>query len=322
MLYRILKIFSRLFIHIFCRNIRINNAALLQTEGPVLLATNHPNSFLDAIILDTLFEQPIYALARGDAFKNKRADAILRSLNMLPVYREREGTENLQLNYNTFDDCINIFKKDGIVLIFSEALCENEWHLRPLKKGTARLAVATWQKGIPVKILPVGINYNSFYLFGKNVQINFGNFIDQHDPAFTINESGKLLNDINIVIQQQLQQLVYEIPLGDKEQQARIFTVPISRLKKILLTLPAVIGYLLHFPLYYPANKIIKPKTLNTGHYDSILNGLLLLTYPFYLLLLSLIAFWVWGGFWWLGVFLLVPFTAWSCVQLMQQTDD
>jgi len=322
LLYRILKIFARLFIHIFCRNIRINNKALLKTKGPVLLATNHPNSFLDAIILDTLFEEPIYALARGDAFKNKRAGIILRSLNMLPVYREREGTENLQLNYSTFDDCINIFNKNGIVLIFSEALCENEWHLRPLKKGTARLAVATWQKGIPVKILPVGINYNSFYLFGKNVQINFGNFIKQHDPAFTFNESGKLLNDINIVIQQQLQQLVYEIPLEDKEQQARIFTVPVSRLKKISLAVPAVIGYLLHFPLYYPANKIIKPKTLNTGHYDSILNGLLLLIYPFYLLLLSLITYWFLGGFWWVIVFLLTPFTAWSCVQLMQQTDS
>ena len=322
MLYSILKIFARLFIHIFCRNIRINNKALLNTKGPVLLATNHPNSFLDAIILDTLFEQPIYALARGDAFKNKRTDAILRSLNMLPVYREREGTQNLQLNYNTFDDCINIFKKDGIVLIFSEALCENEWHLRPLKKGTARLAVATWQKDIPLKILPVGINYSSFYLFGKNVHINFGNFIEQCDTTIAFNENGKLLNDINLIIQQQLQQLVYEIPPEDKEQQARIFTVPVSRLKKILLALPAVIGYLLHFPLYYPANKIIKPKTFNTGHYDAVLNGLLLLTYPFYLLLLSLFTYWVMGGFWWIIVFLLAPVTAWSCVQLMQQTDS
>ncbi len=321
MLYRILKIVARLFIHIFCRNIRINTKALLKTKGPVLLATNHPNSFLDAVILDTLFEQPVYALARGDAFKNKTVDAILRSLNMLPVYREREGTENLQLNYNTFDECINIFKKDGIVLIFSEALCENEWHLRPLKKGTARLAVATWQKGIPVKILPVGINYNSFHLFGKNVQINFGNFIEQDDPAFTFNKNGKLLNDINIVIQQQLQQLVYEIPLEDKEQQARIFTIPVSRLKKIVLALPAVLGCLLHFPLYYPVNKIIKPKTINTGHYDSILIGVLLLTYPLYLLLLSLFAYWIWGGFWWMAVFILAPFNAWSCVQLMQQTD-
>ena len=322
MLYRILKIFSRLFLPIFCRNIRINNKELLKIKGPVLLATNHPNSFLDAIILDTLFEEPIYALARGDAFKNKKNDAILRSLKMLPVYREREGTENLQLNYNTFDDCIDIFKKEGIVLIFSEALCENEWHLRPLKKGTARLAVATWQKDIPLKILPVGINYSSFHLFGKNVHINFGDFIEQKHPAFADNENGKLLIDINTAIQQQLQQLVYEIPKEDKEEQARIFTVPVSNLKKILLVLPAIIGYLLHFPLYYPANKIIKPKTINTGHYDSILNGLLLLAYPFYLLLLALITYTLFGSFWWMGTILAAPLTAWCCVQLLPQTDS
>ena len=241
---------------------------------------------------------------------------------MLPVYREKEGTENLQLNYNTFDDCINIFKKKGIVLIFSEALCKNEWHLRPLKKGTARLAVATWQKGIPLKILPVGINYNSFYLFGKNVHVNFGKFIEQQHPAIAANENGKLLIDINTAIEQQLQQLVYEISPENKEQQARIFTVPISKLKKISLALPAVIGYLLHFPLYYPAKRIIKPKTLNTGHYDSILNGLLVLTYPFYLLLLTLITYSVFGSFWWVATILLVPLTAWCCVQLMPQTDS
>ena len=288
----------------------------------MLLATNHPNSFLDAIILDTLFEEPVYALARGDAFKNKKNDAILRTLKMLPVYREREGTENLQLNYNTFDDCIGIFKKEGIVLIFPEALCENEWHLRPLKKGTARLAVAAWQKGIPLKILPVGINYSSFYLFGKNVHINFGEFIEQQHFAIAVNENGKLLIDINMAIQQQLQQLVYEISPEDKEQQARIFTVPISKLKKISLALPAVIGYLLHFPLYYPTKKIIKPKTLNTGHYDSILNGLLLLIYPFYLLFLALITYNVFGSFWWMATILFAPLTAWCCVQLMQQTDS
>ena len=239
---------------------------------------------------------------------------------MLPVYREKEGTENLQLNYHTFNDCINIFKKNGIVLIFSEALCENEWHLRPLKKGTARLAATAWQKDIPLKILPVGINYSSFNLFGKNVHVNFGEFIEHQHPAFAAIENGKLLIDINSVIQQRLQQLVYEISPEDKAQQARVFTVPVSKLKKISLALPAAVGYLLHFPLYYPVNKIIQPKTLNTSHYDSILTGLLLLIYPFYLLFLALITYNVFGSFWWITAVLFVPLTAWCCVQLMPQT--
>jgi len=39
--------------------------------GPLLLACNHPNSFLDGIILDILFDEPIWALTRGDVFKGQ-----------------------------------------------------------------------------------------------------------------------------------------------------------------------------------------------------------------------------------------------------------
>ena len=44
---------------------------MLHEQGPLLIAANHPNSFLDAIILDTLFKNTVYSLTRGDAFKGK-----------------------------------------------------------------------------------------------------------------------------------------------------------------------------------------------------------------------------------------------------------
>jgi 1-acyl-sn-glycerol-3-phosphate acyltransferase len=174
LLYSILKIPAKFALRFYCRKICVNNPQALQTKGPLLLAANHPNSFLDAIILALLFRHPIYSLARGDAFANRFITKMLRLLNMLPVYRQSEGSENLEHNYTTFNECIGIFKKKGIVLIFSEGRCINEWHLRPLKKGTARLAISAWQNKIPLNILPVGVNYSNFRLFGKNVIINFG----------------------------------------------------------------------------------------------------------------------------------------------------
>lgn len=38
---------------------------MLQLNGPLLIACNHPDSFLDAIILATLFRRPVYSLAAG-----------------------------------------------------------------------------------------------------------------------------------------------------------------------------------------------------------------------------------------------------------------
>jgi len=108
---------------------------MLKEKGPLLLACNHPNSFLDAVILDILFEQPVWSLARGDAFSNKTITKILTAVKILPVYRTSEGVENLSENYKTFDACLDIFRNTGVVQIFSEGKCINEWHLRPLKKS-------------------------------------------------------------------------------------------------------------------------------------------------------------------------------------------
>jgi len=154
---------------------------MLQEQGPLLIAANHPNSFLDAIIVGSLFKSPVYSLARGDAFAGNFIAKILRSFNMLPVYRVSEGIENIGHNYSTFDACRKLFAENKIVLIFSEGRCINEWHLRPLKKGTARLALNAWQNNIPLKILPLGINYSSFRFFGKNVFLKFGNIISRKD---------------------------------------------------------------------------------------------------------------------------------------------
>ena len=142
MIFDIIKIPAKFAIKIYCRQLKINNNKILSSKGPLLIACNHPNSFLDAVILATIFKKPIYSLARGDSFKNKYIAKILASLNILPVYRISEGAENLNNNYDTFAKCREIFKKNGIVLIFSEGLCINEWKLRLLKKGTARLAIS------------------------------------------------------------------------------------------------------------------------------------------------------------------------------------
>src|SRR5689334_1434347 len=113
---------------IHCRKVIINRPEVLKMEGPLLLACNHPNSFLDGVVLTTLFDHPVYSLARGDAFRKGLVDRILRRIRLLPVYRTSEGVENLEHNYTTFAACQDSFRKKGIVLIFSEGLCENEWH--------------------------------------------------------------------------------------------------------------------------------------------------------------------------------------------------
>ena len=134
MLYKILLLPARLLIHFYFRKIIINKKSRLCCDGPMLIASNHPNSFLDAIMLAILFKRPIYSLARGDAFAGKVITKILTSFNILPVYRISEGAENLEYNYTTFNACQHIFKKNGIILIFSEGKCKMNGIFARLKR--------------------------------------------------------------------------------------------------------------------------------------------------------------------------------------------
>jgi 1-acyl-sn-glycerol-3-phosphate acyltransferase len=316
-LYLILKSYARLAIKIFCRHITINRPELLRGEGPLLLAANHPNSFLDGIILTILFDTPIYSLARGDVFANKRLRKIIDLFHLLPVYRTSEGVENLGHNYTTFAACQQVFRKDGIVLIFSEGGCVNEWHLRPLRKGTARLALSTWQQGIPVTVVPLAINYSPFRYFGKNVTLVFGTPLNRNEIESQPTE-GKQFAEFNRQLRSQLEQSVFEIDEADKAKQEQLLAIEVPLWKRILLSPFALVGFLLHAPLYFPLKWIAQAR-FNNDHFDSILTAALLFLYPLYLLFLVAIACWIFSCWWFLLVFLLAPFTAWATVQLKKQ---
>ncbi|MBL7702621.1 MAG: 1-acyl-sn-glycerol-3-phosphate acyltransferase [Ferruginibacter sp.] len=320
MLYSFVKIIARLALPIYCRDIAINRKELLKHKGPLLLATNHPNSFLDAIILCTLFDGTVYSLARGDAFKNKTAAKFLTLFKMFPVYRVSEGVENMEENYKTFDLCKNIFRQNGIVLIFSEGRCINEWHLRPLKKGTARLAISSWEDGIALQVLPVAINYSSFKKFGKNINLSFGDIITNEDINYK-DTHGNAIKQFNGVLKTQLSKYAFEIDPNDKATLHKTFYVKQPVLKKILLFIPSVIGLLIHAPLYlfikWLGNYLIKEE----GHGDSKVVAFLFIFYPLFLIATSTVLFLITQS--WLSflIFLTLPFTAWSYVQLKKQLD-
>lgn len=305
---------------IYCRTIAINKKELLKQKGPLLLAVNHPNSFLDAILLCTLFEGTVYSLARGDAFKNKFFARFLFLFKMFPVYRVSEGVENLDENYKTFELCKNVFKQNGIVLIFSEGRCINEWHLRPLKKGTARLAISSWEEGIDLTVLPIALNYNSFKKFGKNIKMFFGDPITKADIDYK-NTHGNALRQFNETLNQQLAEHIFEIDNTDKIALQKAFYIRQPLLKKILLGVPAAIGLLIHAPLYLLIKWISDGLIKEPGHDDSKIVGFLLVLYPVFLFVFSFSLFYFTGN--WLSFLslLLLPFTAWAFVQLKKQMD-
>ena len=168
--------------------------------------------------------------------------------------------------------------------------------LAPLKEGTARLAISSWADGIPLKVLPVAINYSSFKRFGKNIRVFFGDFILK--DAVNFEEGyGRSIQAFNINLEDQLKPFVFEIGQWDKAKLRELFYVHQPLLKTILAFLPSLAGWLLHAPLYYPVKIFVAKKTTSTDHFDSVVIAMLFLLYPFYITFVTILIF-ICSGLW------------------------
>jgi 1-acyl-sn-glycerol-3-phosphate acyltransferase len=129
---------------------------------------------LDPFMVGGLMSFQINYLTRSDVF-NRWTKPVLRSLNMIPVYRIRDGYEKLSMNDAIFKACEELFKQKKTVLIFPEGNHGEHHYLRPLTKGAARLALQA-QEAIDVnlKILPVGVNYFDHKNPGSKVVLVYG----------------------------------------------------------------------------------------------------------------------------------------------------
>ena len=301
----LVKIWVRLGLLFFCKKVFVSRQKKNLKDTPTILACNHPNSFLDALIIGSHYPREVYYLARGDVFDKPFVARILRMLNMIPVYRISEGKENLINNQNSFEECIELFKKNKTILIFSEGVCINEWKLRPLKKGTARIAYTAWHSEHidNMVVLPVFISYNSFNTQPKTVWIKENNFIKREDVPETL---APLFNKkFNTLLEERLETYL----LTQKEVNG--VNKKINKSYIFILAIPAFIGWCTQKWLYNFWRSIALKKTHNTVFFESALFGMLLIIYPIFILAISSTVFFWWGWLSGLSILFLLPFTAW-----------
>ena len=174
MFYFLFQRFLRITLRRYFKKIEIVGLDKIPKNSPIILVPNHQNAFIDPFMAGSLMPYPIYFLTRADVF-NRWTKPILRNLNMIPVYRIRDGYGKLSMNDAIFKACEQLFKEKKCVLIFPEGNHGEHHYLRPLTKGTARLALQA-QEAIDedLKIVPVGINYFDHRNPGAKVVLVYG----------------------------------------------------------------------------------------------------------------------------------------------------
>jgi 1-acyl-sn-glycerol-3-phosphate acyltransferase len=261
----------------FIPSLTIRPAKNWRQGKPTLLVANHPDSFLDAVIIAIACKGPIHFLARGDVFTKPWHRKLLRLLNMYPVYRIREGREHVHLNRATFSYSHEVLANNGTLLIFIEGICLNTHVLQSFKKGAARIALEA--AALPgCSYLPVGVAYSSFNRIGKAATVTFGEPIFP-EQIFEGNQEQHNLARFNRILYPKLEACI-QIPSAS-------LTAAPSSFFQLLYWLSLA----LHFPFYVPLRSKIESLTRGTVFYDSVLYAALLFLYPIYLFLIWLILY-------------------------------
>lgn len=178
MLYPITRPMAALAIKANYRKVKLSHADRIPKGKPVILAANHPTAFIEPCVLACFLDRPLYFLVRGDFFKKPLYEKLLRNLHMLPVYRMRDGGyKNVKQNYATFESCFQALRENKTIMILAEGRTIHEKRLRPLRKGTARIALGALDKYPDigeVYVVPVGVNYTYADQSRSEVLIDFG----------------------------------------------------------------------------------------------------------------------------------------------------
>lgn len=163
--------------YIFYRKVLAYGREHLDFSVPTILAPNHQNALMDAMaVIGTLDRQLIF-LARADIFKKKLVARILYKLKMLPVYRFKDGFENLKQNDDTFRDTLRVMENRNGVVILPEGNHATFRKLRQLKKGICRIAFQTAEASgfsQEINIVPVGLDYSHYWHFRQVLTVIYG----------------------------------------------------------------------------------------------------------------------------------------------------
>lgn len=289
----------RLALPIYLKALRVFGKENLNDKHAYLIASNHSDSFFDALIIGAVVKKQINTLARGDVFKKPAIAFWLRQIKLIPVFRGTEGRQYVKKHGETTQEAYDALKTGGNVIVFSEGICKNEWNLRPLGKGTARIAYQTWYGENPLnymRVMPTGLNYEHFRGPGKRVVLNFGNEIKQSDIQTSPDEYEKWLREFTELLDERMKNTLLSIsndlPVEVQQEAVKAYfdqKAPVGKNKNPLLRVLGVVGRFIHKPLYTLFERKTAKLTARTVFYDSVLFGLLLYLYPVIVIVISLI---------------------------------
>ncbi|MCG3192986.1 MAG: lysophospholipid acyltransferase family protein [Thermoanaerobaculia bacterium] len=160
--YRAVRALARFLLHLFYKRIDTVGLENLPAAGGVVVAANHHNSVIDALLLIAVLPRQLRTLANAPLFRHPLIGPFLRLLGALPVHRKIEAGNDPSRNASLFAATTGTLQGGGAIMIFPEGRTQPEPVLQELRTGAARMVLAASAGGTtPVTLLPVGLLYHA-----------------------------------------------------------------------------------------------------------------------------------------------------------------
>ncbi len=171
-----LRWLGRYVFTVFFRQIEITGKDRIPKTGPVIIVAKHSNSLVDGGFITTYLPRMPRMLAASTIWDYKPLVPLLNAAGVMPVFRRQDRRAGNTRNRHAVISSRELLTAGGVLALFPEGVSHNDPFIKPLKSGTARIALESERHHGPlyISIIPVGLNFEAKSKFRSRVLMQIG----------------------------------------------------------------------------------------------------------------------------------------------------
>lgn len=176
-LYKLLRRIIILLLRLYFPKTTVVNGDHFKFKRPCIVVSNHPNTLMDPLNAVWRIPMVVHFLAYVGLFKHWFTNWLFNTLYCIPVTRQQDANGSPLKNENSFEASYTFLGNGGCLYIAPEGTSYMERRLRPVKTGTARIALEAEKRNegqLGLSILPVGLTYDQPDRFRSRLFIKAG----------------------------------------------------------------------------------------------------------------------------------------------------
>ena len=202
------------------RKVEVRGKENIPSDGAVIIAPNHCNTLMDALVILRAFDDETVFGARADMFNNPFIAKLMYFIRILPMVRQRDGLRNVLKNYETQEIIVDTLKNKVRFCMFPEGRHRPAHSLQILGKGTFRAALAAnaeFGDKMPVYIVPAGIEYGDYFRYRSTSLVTFGKPINVTETVQELNldNEAQIMDHLRKELTAKMSELITDINYDD-----------------------------------------------------------------------------------------------------------